>query len=418
MGRPSTNLLPIEQRSTPRAVPSVAASECSEPTEPPWLWQGRLPSLDGLRAVSIALVIVDHLSHTSGTPVSFPRLHSIGAVGVEMFFVISGFLITLLLLREHRRYGGVSLTGFFLRRVFRIVPAYAAFLVVLFGLELSGMVHVPPLSWAHALTYSTSLFGHDPNVWDLRHTWSLSVEEHFYLLWPCLFALLSRRAALLAAAGCVAGTPFLRVALHFLLGDAHPDFRFFTPTRMDAIAIGCCLAFLATSARFRRATRLSGPWATLAVTAAAAATLTRLDEWQLIFGDGKLLRCVNAFLWETLRPILLAAMVWLCVSISSSLLGRVLNGKLLSFVGVISYGIYLWQELFLHPERQHGFGGWPARLACTFAAALLSYFLLERPLLALKERLGTRRHLVVLVAPSAASVSVGGEQHCIALDVQ
>src|SRR5260370_11172766 len=158
----------------------------ADPGEPVWLWQGQLPCLNGLRAISVLVVIVAHLSSKPNTPFSFA--HHSGAVGVEMFFVISGFLITLLLLREHRRQGTVSLKGFYLRRVFRIVPAYALFLSVLLGLELAGGIHIPVVSWGRAVTYTTSFFDFQSAGRDLAPTRALSVEEHFYLLlaWLCL----------------------------------------------------------------------------------------------------------------------------------------------------------------------------------------------------------------------------------------
>jgi peptidoglycan/LPS O-acetylase OafA/YrhL len=400
--------LPSPRRTaTTRIEPNPDVSALTRVSEPSWLWQGRLPSLDGLRAVSIGLVLVDHLSHTPATPVHYERLHYVGTVGVEIFFVISGFLITLLLLREQRRDGAISLRGFFLRRVLRIVPAYAAFLLVLFALQLAGRAQCPGFAWARALTYTTSLFDTQPCTWDLRHTWSLSVEEHFYLLWPCLFALLSRRLAFLAAAMCVAGTPLLRASIQVILGDGHPDFRFFTLSRMDAIAVGCCLSFLATSRRFQWATRLRGAWTVVLVGAAGAIALTQLDDWQLVVGDWKCLHYFHAFLWGTLRAILIGAVVWICVCASGGLLGRALNGRLLCFLGVISYPMYLWQQMFLHPEREHWTCGWPAGLVSTIAVAAASYFLLERPLLRLKDRLAKPRHLVTVSPPAVALVGAG-----------
>jgi peptidoglycan/LPS O-acetylase OafA/YrhL len=399
MARASTDCRALKLQATPRAVPG-AATRASDVPEPSWLRQGRLPSLDGLRALSIGLVLLDHLSRTPDTPLAWPAFHALGAAGVETFFVISGFLITLLLLREERRDGGVSLTGFFCRRVFRIVPAYAAFLLVLFGLQVAGALYLPAISWLRAATYSTSLFDRVPGAWDLSHTWSLAVEEHFYLLWPCLFAVLGRRGAFLAAVGCIAVTPFVRVALRYCLGDAQPEFGFFTPTRMDAIAVGCCLAFLATTPRFRRAARCSGAWPTVVVVITATVVLG-LGECLRDCGHVRPLAYVEAFLWSTVRPILLAAIVWLCVCNPTSLVGRLLNGRVLSFIGLISYGIYLWQQFFLNPQRQHWTCGWPAGLASTLLAALLSYFVLERPLLALKDRLSARRRRVVVVSTPA-----------------
>ena len=385
---PATLLSPRPAPAAPICPPDASADPGL--SEPIWLWQGYVPSLNGLRALSILLVIVSHLAHKPNTPFSYPFLHPLGGMGVEMFFVISGFLITLLLLREQRRQGTVSLTDFFLRRIFRIVPAYAFFLLVLVGMELTGLIHIPAISWLRAVTYTTSLFGFESGGQDLAHTWSLSVEEHFYLLWPGLFLLLGTRNSLLAAVGCVVLTPFLRFGLHYGFGASCPDFAYFTPTRMDAIAVGCCLAFGATSPIFRRATGLATRWSTVTVVAGILLILW-LCRFPALFDDIKFLASLEPYLASTFKPIILAWLVWTCVRTPHSLVGKVLNGKFLNHLGILSYSLYLWQQVFLHPQRTHWICDWPFNICFAFVAALVSYFLIEKPFLALKERLALAR---------------------------
>ena len=383
---------PPVAKDAPSGLPQEKPA--ADPGEPVWLWQGQLPSLNGLRALSILVVIVAHLSSKPNTPFSF--VHHSGAIGVEMFFVISGFLITLLLLREHRRQGTVSLRDFYLRRIFRIVPAYVFFLLVLLGLELAGVIHIPIESWARAVTYTTSFFDFQSGGQDLAHTWSLSVEEHFYLLWPCLLLLLGTRKSMLAAALCVVLTPLLRFALQRGLGEAHPDFNLFTPTRMDAIAVGCCLAFCATSPGFRRATGLATKWSTVAAVAGVALVigvvmLSWVSKVPAFWDHVKSFCLLDPFLTATLKPILLGWIVWTCVCTPYSLVGRVLNCKILNHLGILSYSLYLWQQLFLHPERSHWTCEWPYNVGFALTAAIISYVLIERPFLALKERLSLAR---------------------------
>ena len=156
---------------------------------PPTFSEGRIPSLDGLRAVSILLVVVCHLAQTVDNPLPGPRTwYFKGAVGVDIFFAISGFLITTLLLRETERSGTVSISRFYLRRALRILPAFWVYIAVLALFDHVGWVHLMSRDWIAAITYTVNFFL--PTAFPVRHIWSLSVEEHFYLIWPLLFALL------------------------------------------------------------------------------------------------------------------------------------------------------------------------------------------------------------------------------------
>jgi peptidoglycan/LPS O-acetylase OafA/YrhL len=377
----------------PRPLLRARRAEARRPAAPAdapdWLWRGTVPCLDGLRAVSIGIVILAHLAFraTPGSPAAW--LRNAGGLGVEMFFVLSGFLITLLLLREHRARGDISLRAFYLRRLFRIVPAYAFYLLALMLFQLCGLLSLPFSAWLRPLTYTTSLF--PLPAWDVSHTWSLSVEEHFYLAWPLLLVLLGPGRAFAAALLCVLATPAVRAALAWWLGDAAPDFQFFTPTRLDAIAAGCGVAFLAASPGFRRRARsLSGPAATPLLLAGGCSLLVL---WAL-FGHPEYFGAdpwavqhyVKHFIVDSVRPLILAALIWICVTNPARWFGKLLSARPVAFIGRLSFSLYLWQQFFLNPYREHWACRWPVNLGLMFGAALLSYALIETPFLRLKQR--------------------------------
>jgi len=195
----------------------------------------RIPSLDGLRAISISLVIVGHL--VKWKHLSLEVVGNYGSLGVFVFFVLSGYLITNLLLREYERSSTINLRDFYLRRAFRIFPAAFVFLAVVIVLYWHQM------RWYHitaAMLYVANMDMSRP--WIFGHLWSLSIEEQFYLLWP--FALkkwFRHRSPVLL--GVLLATPVFRLLLYAfkvrggLLGSL--------PVFADQLAIGCLLAIFA-----------------------------------------------------------------------------------------------------------------------------------------------------------------------------
>ena len=143
----------------------------------------KLPSLDGWRAVAIALVFLSHFTGTRGfSPPSWWTQVFQGNLGVRMFFVISGLLITYLLLLEADRRGRPSLRSFYTRRVLRIFPVYFLYLGVVFALTAAGLYTDTATAWIGSLTFTRNLIGQPQSL--TGHYWSLSVEEQFYVVWP------------------------------------------------------------------------------------------------------------------------------------------------------------------------------------------------------------------------------------------
>ena len=157
----------------------------------------RIPSLDGLRTLSIFLVIALHtiqryaINHTVST-VWYGIFN--GSTGVLIFFVISGYLITRLLLNEHQKSGSISLRGFYLRRAMRILPPLYVYVAVLLILGWAGRLAITKLDIVSALFF---FHNYAPSsMWALEHFWSLSTEEQFYLIWPCILLYCLRRPGL------------------------------------------------------------------------------------------------------------------------------------------------------------------------------------------------------------------------------
>ena len=151
---------------------------------------GRLPSLDGLRAVSILLVLGWHLNDRNRIPGFGYVTYYYGTLGVQIFFVISGFLISWLLLADEAAAGSVSLRSFYARRALRILPVQFAYLAVLALLTLTTALRWSGCEVATALTYTKDIAC---QTWADAHLWSLSVEEQFYLIWPVVLILVCLR---------------------------------------------------------------------------------------------------------------------------------------------------------------------------------------------------------------------------------
>jgi peptidoglycan/LPS O-acetylase OafA/YrhL len=332
---------------------------------PPWLLHGRVPSLDGFRGLSILFVLWHHIIVTR--PQIIPRYlawtSELGALGVDFFFVISGFLITLLLIREERRTGDLSIRSFYLRRFFRIVPAYVTYVVVVRSILSFTSARLTRTEWMRVFTYTMS-FGHLPS-WYIGHFWSLSVEEHFYLIWPLLFVTVPKRHLITITLGYSFIAILFRCCLYkYMWVPANGNF--FTLTRADAIAVGCALAVIATS-RFQ--------WILL-TPAAIAGGLALLSSAILIsacFLIERHSRFASRFSAIGFRFVVewcIVVIIWAGLYHSASLPGRLLNWKPLTAIGVLSYSIYLWQQAFLGPSDRFGYLDY--REICWESRSLLS----------------------------------------------
>ena len=223
-----------------------------------------MPGLDGLRAVSILMVIYSHLSVTHVLP-HVIRASTLGSSAVIIFFVLSGFLITSQLKSEVNRTGSIRFKDFYIRRIFRLIPALLLMLAVAEVMGAFGLVPISHMDVLRGLTYTADYF--HPVYWSLAHLWSLSVEEQFYILWPVLlvFAGLarSRRFAIMAILLC----PLFRAIGWYAGVDEALVFRRFEMVA-DSLAFGCLLALDYERIRNSRLWRIFRPTVIVASSAA------------------------------------------------------------------------------------------------------------------------------------------------------
>jgi peptidoglycan/LPS O-acetylase OafA/YrhL len=361
---------------------------------------GHIPALDGLRGCAILAVLLLHFTSALGAPAGAParlvkQAFSMGWTGVDLFFVLSGFLITGILAdardKPHR------LRTFYVRRALRILPLYYGFVLLLFV--------VPPLVGARA--YTTAPADQLPywlylqNVSPLHngaldfaaHLWSLAIEEQFYLVWPLVVFTLSRAGALRVCAACLLGALALRVASVLAGTDLHAVY-FLTPVRIDGLALGGAIALIARGGGLARLRRIAP-----AVLAASAAVLAGATLHPSGFDPGGAYMVAAGY---SALAFFFAAVLVLALGARTAPLPRLLSGRALRFFGRYSYGLYVVHVPLIALARMAGvtpsrFAGtrWelPGLLgyaalmaAASILVALASWHLYEQPFLKLRSR--------------------------------
>jgi len=324
--------------------------------------QRTVPSLDGLRAISIAFVLVAHLTGTRHFPGSRSPLGNLGEFGVRVFFVISGYLITSILLAELRRKASISLPRFYFRRMLRLFPAAYFYILVIAALAAKHLVILERWDLTAAITYTMNYY--EARRWSLGHLWSLAVEEQFYLLWPLILRTLGQLRSVRFLIALVVVAPFLRLASPYV----GPAFNFLVWS--DALATGCLLAILREdlAANRRYARLLASRWFFLVPVAALVANCVPFTK-------------VYWLVSETVMNLSIAASVDWAMRNPDTAVGRFLNLPAVSFTGVLSYSLYLWQQIFLNRELVSPYCTFPLNIVLAVAMALVSYLLIEAPFL-------------------------------------
>ena len=351
----------MSQVSTDSKVISLAKS--ASPAK-----SNRIPSLDGLRAISIAFVILGHVYETPGYPKNAVTKFLMGYshFGVQVFFVISGFLITTLLLKETEKTGRINLLDFYKRRALRIFPAAFAYVGIMGAVFALARHPLPGKYLAYALTY-TMCYASQARPWHLGHLWSLSVEEQFYLLWPFAMALFFRYRKQIGW-GVLLVVPILRF-LAFRHGWHDIDEYF--PTVADNVAAGCLLAIY-------RPQMQRSAWMQRLTHPAFAVLLALLTVVSPLF----LFRVRIEILAGGILPLLIALTIFVAVERKDWFL----NNWLMAWIGVLSYSLYLWQQPFLNRHDPEWWTSFPTNVALTVGAAVLSYNLIEKPFLSYRKK--------------------------------
>jgi peptidoglycan/LPS O-acetylase OafA/YrhL len=318
--------------------------------------------LDGIRGIAALTVVMFH-----GISERFP-----GGQAVEMFFVLSGFLITWLLLSEERRTGTVALRSFYARRAFRLFPAIIALLAWELVVDRPHVSHQSIAAVACYVANYYSAFG--GQLGPLTHTWSLAVEEHFYLVWPAVLVFTTNRNRLLK---CVLAAALVSVVDRFVtavwVSAKYPLNA--TDANASALLCGCAMALLIWTSRRAIPAALFHPViATLAL--GGSAVLGQLPKTQYVW----------AILGVPLHAIILLQAVtygW-----------RILENRAAYFLGRVSYGVYVWQFVAIwlvrHMHLETGPVSWIAIPAAAVLFAAISHYAIERPAQSVGRRLLAR----------------------------
>lgn len=336
---------------------------------------GRIPALDGWRGIAIALVLIEHTVWGACGRNPFGML---GQHGVAIFFVLSGYLITSKLRDEYAMHGSIDLRRFYVRRFFRLMPAAWLYLTIATSLVAMSGVHLKASELLGCILFFRNYVHGGTTL--TSHFWTLSLEEQFYLTWPALLLFLRPRRATWIACGLAAA-----IALNRFLNESHllapPYWHVYeTQYRADALLVGCISALLQPRIRLR-------PWTVFPLLGVLCCCIIRYNVF-VPLGE----------------PVVIALLL---VSTSNSTpLRGVLASKPLTFLGAISYSLYLWQQAFLLSFAGKGAVEVAVNLAMLFAIATISHYWLEAPLLQLGRRIAIGRADSQILKPAIAPASV------------
>jgi peptidoglycan/LPS O-acetylase OafA/YrhL len=342
----------------------------------------RIPSLDGFRAISIILVLIHHNPYNKNSflPPIYWEIAHYGYMGVTIFFVISGLLITYLLLKEQEATGRIDIKNFYVRRVLRIFPVFFlyTFFVIAWGhVENLGITSKDLL---HAFTFTVNFNLKNTN-WFVGHFWSLSVEEQFYIFWPLIFFIFRKRLKV------VLGVLITYSCIVRLITYKYPELEmpllspFFSSS--DSIMIGAFGGVLL----FENAAinNLKGVKSYLLQIISIVLILAVLCSQHRNY-----LPFIIIPIGNTIMSVSILLLILTNISPSNRVAFKFLNNKVIVHIGVLSYSIYVWQQFFMKGE-QFIWRVFPFSFVAIYIVSLTSYYLWETQFLKLRKYFSATR---------------------------
>jgi peptidoglycan/LPS O-acetylase OafA/YrhL len=328
--------------------------------------------------------------HSTITKNEVIQLLADGKLGVQIFFVISGYLITKLLLIEKEKTGRISLKYFYLRRIFRIFPVFYLYIILVVLLKIFlipilfenyTMVGLAAVYlWNYSVFFNIHLSSTDNVSWFFGHFWSLAMEEQFYLIWPIALVKLNNYDLKKLVLAIILVMPFIRVVTYFFLPNSRGQMEMMIQTGGGTIFMGCLGALIEDTNYFKE------------------------KVLKIIYNNG-IICFVMIFLFiispmiyqyfggvykvpvgNTLDNLAILLLVLWSVYVPTPI-SNFLNSKILVQIGVLSYSLYIWQQLFLTTKLNFWVNQFPQNLFVVFLIGFISYYLIEKPILRLKNKL-------------------------------
>ncbi len=350
--------------------------------------KNRINSFDGLRGIAILLVVIYHSQNTIKFDSDIWNILSIfianSSLGVRIFFVLSGYLITRILLKEINETGVINLKRFHVRRAIRLFPNLYCFVGVVFLINVIANLNITPQDFISASTFTWNYFGVFAAIaneklggtWFFGHLWTLALEEQFYLLWPLFLLFLNKKYLRKFSLCLVLSMPIVRVASYFLFPVTRGYLNMMLHTSIDSIMAGCFMAILTQS-----------PIYSNRISKIKASSIAMLVTW-LVFISPILDYLIGGYLISigiTLNVICLGILIVWIHNNPNSYLSKLLSNPILVYIGQISYSIYIWQQLFLTDQNTTITGIFPYNIGFSILAGMVAYYLIEKPTFNLKD---------------------------------